>query len=186
MRLTNTHRDAIKNALLERKFGVARKKLEERSRDLALLAFYRIFDPKVCKQLRDIPDGWLPTTTRVRLRITSNGDEGYNHTLQDLTLSVPLPVPYCDQHLELVVEATDDLAVAAIALDKDEDALATARQTMRNKITGALDAYSTKKQLLTGWPEVAKVAERYLHEPAKSGQYLVPVTPELNVELELP
>lgn len=183
MRLTNDIKMAIRSALIERKLSNRKKALAAAGNELAVIALTRLLTATDWALLATLPAGWLPVTDRVRLYI--EGEEG--DSVVELRFENPQPIPECMRYQDVRLDPDDDLAIAARKHEKTANKLFDEERELRSKISDALAAYQTKKQLLAGWPEISMIAARFLHEPARStGNNLVPVLAELNAELELP
>lgn len=75
IKLTNAHREEILQKLLEHRFGEESKKLNAEIEEIASDAYEKIFGNKMIRQMYELPEGWLPETSAIR--ITVNGSYKY-------------------------------------------------------------------------------------------------------------
>lgn len=182
IRLTQDMRFAIKERLLEHRFG----KQEARNKKAELALAKRICDlrysPAIRAQMAEVPAGWLVGISQVHVR-DANG-------FRQMPLAHPEPIQASDmgQWIDLTALKGAAAASAASALSKHEQAkkeLSAERRAVGNKTAATLAGFSTLAALLKAWPEIMPFTDKLGYDAEKKS--LPALIPEgLNESLDLP
>lgn len=196
VRLTANIREQIKRAALEHKFGPLALSFVDEMRVLAADAYDDIYSKKDQALMESLPDGWLPTTNAIDVKMGS-GDRFYTSIRFNGTFSSPvfrtlseIPEPVSkrtqSRHKWGCIKAYNDQDPLAIRFQAISDKISAMDEKFREaevSLGAALNSVTTLKRLIEVWPEVEPFTKKFTKAPAA-----LPALPtqHLNTILDLP
>lgn len=160
-RLTKTMREAIERKLIRDKFE---KPFIENRKAFHVLAdkIYRdVYGNDVSKMNR-LPDGWLPTSGSILVRIAGQ--------MERPELDKPRRLPYEHSRHQVVKQysAGEEIAREFRALKDAKNDLEQARDNTSAEIRAVLNSVNTLAQLVEAWPEIADLARKICDRPVEN------------------
>jgi len=180
-RLRKQDRETIRHVLLERGMKKSDAALKALKLSTATEAYNRLYDADTQTRMSQLPDGWLPTYSTVRLVYTPPGSVLISIILAPL----PREMRFLATHTNIwhAPELTIDASTCA-DLETAVDANEKKRATLQTKISGVLASVSTWKKLYEVWPAARNVLVKL--EPANADNLPAIIPQDLSDELELP
>ena len=182
MKLTNEIRDALTAKVRKHAFE---KKEQAHKRDLAVFGIKvlreEVIDPKTLAIIDGLPAGICPTVSSISFKL--GGDYHSVQLGDEFRLPARLKGSGGSPCVLVIEEEGDPLVVEWKALKAQADALKAEIVSTMAEVAEVLYSCSTRKQLLTAWPELKTIAGSLLDDPVKPGALTVG---NLNAKVGLP
>jgi hypothetical protein len=149
-------RHALAKAIVEHRLTKVRDEYQRRSYAAAKAVYEEAFTPQERRKLNSLPDGWVPTLTRVYARFGSV--ELHIGLLERDAPKLRVPT---SRYNTALLAAKEDHKLAAEVRDITKLGAALqhdAVEKLTKEVKGALGRFRTVNQFLEGWPEAAKAA----------------------------
>ena len=193
MKLTKNMKDALVDALIERKFGKQDAVLEDEGHEIAEALYELLYPASDRQRMYELPDGWLTCTSRISAVFAAvDGEEDYHR----FYFADAKRVLAGDQYPAVRLEAgcgvpqlrKEQLFGRIKQYAARRETHYKAKQQLRDKIFDQLYGIGTRARLLEMWPAAKAVIERVIPERTPPATPNLPalIPSELNVELDLP
>lgn len=187
MKLSKTLRSAIAAQLADNALHERKQTRAIAEHELALAIYAHVYKPTTRKAMDKLPEGWLPSTHVLHIRLSSGND-------LDSTHYVALPAPrrvlakHDDSAGRIVLPKESAFADQLNKLYSEARAIELLNTELRRQARLTLAPITTLKQLGERWPEALPVAmgvvEKYRRiAPAQGNSIAAPA--ELNSALGL-
>lgn len=169
MKLTNEIRDELMARVWKYVFE---KKEQAHKRDLAVFGIKVLrehsIDPKTLALIDGLPAGICPTVSSISFKL---GGDYHTASLGDeFRIPARLKGPSGSPCVLVVDDFDDPIVVEWRALKDQSDSLKAEIGSTMAEVAGVLYSCSTRKQLLTAWPELKTIAGSLLDSPEKPGR----------------
>jgi len=201
-RLTNNIRESLCKKLMHRAFNERAQDVIDDCADFAHRLYRDAMGRDRLKIIEKLPDGWLPTTERVKvvfggehtevrlsgsLESWGRSNEFASAGAKLVTEGEKLPIPrkMVDSVLKQY-EPDHKLTVERVKLVDRKDELEAEIRSAERTAMNAMNSVTTVKKLIEVWPEVEEFAKTYLVDGDRKA--VLPSIPrqELNTALGLP
>lgn len=145
-RLTNQQRDQIRAGIVDETFRSRSLRLRQREHALAVRMLRERYGDDLFERIAKLPNGWLPTTNRVRFE---GSPLGPSHLM--LMEYAPLPAETSWSGTRLT--PSDALIAESDALVLAREQMHDEREQLNSVIRSALASMTTVEQLADRWPE---------------------------------
>jgi len=180
--LSQEIRDHIEHDLIQDSFGDELADLKEKSFDLAIKAYNKIYCDKLQVAMSQVREGWLPRGKSFSVQFGTSS-QGF----QRLTLKEEVMFPYKDyakNQALIVFDDDDEITREFWKLEKIEQYLKDKKRETRKAIKQVTYSCNTTRQLKEKWPEIKKYVEK--HERVfEYESNIAPVLDDLNKKLNL-
>jgi hypothetical protein len=149
-KLSQGEKNNIRYRVMETTFADRKAKLVSKEHDIAMYIMEAIFGENVFMRIRDVPQGWLPTSQSVHFKTVSAGRHVNSYTVNfEENRQIPASAVYSSTELDEnhpAVKAFLDLKQVRADMNAEH-------RTLDARIQDLLNSFSTHKQLEEGWPE---------------------------------
>ncbi len=197
-RLTNDIRNAIRQDLVEHRYGPVAKSIGDRLQEFAAKLYDKTYPPEQQELMASLPKGWLPEADHIRFAYAGqyhsvhfNGFSWGWSALGSLTKrGNPITRFVATEHDRNynISLRDEDLTREFGQIHNDMRKLEETFSIAQRDLQTALSAFSTIEKLIEAWPEVEPFAKDYITAPQKASKTLLPAVKisSLNAMLDLP
>lgn len=143
-RINNSIRHHVIQKLRDLQFKPMEDALERKSTGAAWVIYNNLYTFEEQAIMRSLPDGWLPTRFRMRVRV----DGEYHEYSLDKEVRVP------ESFSVLNVAGNSALGQAIRSLEEEKQALVERKDDALMAARAMLNSHRTVEALLKSWPEV--------------------------------